>query len=170
MLNKVIVEGYVTSTWRYGSDLMIKLACYRDPHLPQQKMADSDKDKPDYVLARLVNGFAQNIDFEKQKQLRIEGFIHSIDTEENLQDYLSRSNAKSVNSKISVEIVGGQAKEVFALRSFMEVQVMNYSVIMPRGMEQEPKENTPSEKKDLANKRNDLKTTNKKTTVVVKKK
>ena len=41
---------------------------------------------------------------------------------------------------------------------------------MPRGMKQEPKENTPSEKKDLANKRNDLKTTNKKTTVVVKKK
>lgn len=194
MLNKVIVEGYIATTWRFGSDLMIKLACYRDPYLPQQK-TDDGKDKPDYVLARLVNGFAQNIDFEKRKQIRIEGFIRSIDTEESLQEFLSRSNAKDAQSKFSVEVVGGRAQEVLALRSFMEVQVLNYSVIMPRASETvatpkavvptpapkavkknespSPQKTAPAEtKKDVptAGKRNDLKTDNKKSKVVMKKK
>jgi hypothetical protein len=35
MINEVVHEGIVVKTWKYTDDLLFRLACYRDPDLPQ---------------------------------------------------------------------------------------------------------------------------------------
>ncbi len=40
MINEVVLEGIVVRTWKFADDLLIRLACYRDPDLPQKSRSD----------------------------------------------------------------------------------------------------------------------------------
>jgi hypothetical protein len=36
MIHDVVLEGIVVKTWKYADDLLFRMACYRDPDLPQK--------------------------------------------------------------------------------------------------------------------------------------
>ena len=41
MINDVVLEGIVVRAWKYADDLLLRLACYRDPDLPQKPLSDT---------------------------------------------------------------------------------------------------------------------------------
>jgi hypothetical protein len=40
MINDVVLEGIIVKTWKYADDLLFRLACYRDPDLPQKTVVE----------------------------------------------------------------------------------------------------------------------------------
>jgi hypothetical protein len=55
MINDVVLEGIVVRTWEYADDLLFRLACYRDPDLPQRLLNDI-QDAADFVTIRVPKG------------------------------------------------------------------------------------------------------------------
>ena len=41
MINEVVLEGIVVKTWKYADDLLFRIACYRDPDLPQKSLNEA---------------------------------------------------------------------------------------------------------------------------------
>jgi hypothetical protein len=147
MLNHVFIEGYVASSWKYGNDLFLKVAVYRDPDLPAMEQTGDGKQIPDYVLAKLPNGGLKGIAFEKNQQVRIEGFLQSHDIDETLEDFLSRSNFKDPKAP-RVEIVGGTSKDIVVQRSSLEVTITKYDLVFTR-REKTEQSQEPARKPDL---------------------
>ena len=63
MINDVVLEGIVVRTWKYADDLLFRLACYRDPDMPQKPLNET-QDAADFVTIR-VHGFLQSRDYEE---------------------------------------------------------------------------------------------------------
>jgi hypothetical protein len=55
MINDVVLEGIVVRAWKFADDLLLRLACYRDPDLPQKPFSEV-KDAADYVTVRVPKG------------------------------------------------------------------------------------------------------------------
>ena len=64
MINDVVLEGIVVRTWKFADDLLFRLACYRDPDLPQKPLhplsgaqrASETQDAADFVTNRVPKG------------------------------------------------------------------------------------------------------------------
>lgn len=41
MINDVVLVRIVVKAWKYADDLLLRLACYRDPDLPQKLLSDT---------------------------------------------------------------------------------------------------------------------------------
>ncbi len=88
MINDVVLEGIVVRTWKYADDLLFRLACYRDPDLPQKPLNEV-KDAADYVTIRVPKGnLGAPVVVEKNLHIRVHGFLQSRDYEESLADFL----------------------------------------------------------------------------------
>jgi len=88
MINDVILEGIVVRTWKYADDLLFRLACYRDPDLPQKPLNEL-QDAADFVTIRVPKGnLGAPVMVEKNYRIRVHGFLQSRDYEESLADFL----------------------------------------------------------------------------------
>jgi hypothetical protein len=88
MINDVVLEGIVVKTWKYADDLLFRLACYRDPDLPQ-KALNVTQDAADFVTIRVTRGnLGAPVTVEKGGHVRVHGFLQSRDYEESLADFL----------------------------------------------------------------------------------
>ena len=88
MINEVVLEGVVVKTWKYADDLLFRLACYRDPDLPQKSLNET-QDAADFVTIRVIKGsLGAPVVVDKGIQVRVHGFLQSRDYEESLADFL----------------------------------------------------------------------------------
>lgn len=88
MINEVVLEGIVVKTWKYGEDLLFRIACYRDPDLPSKSLNDV-QDAADFVTIRVLKGnLGAPVVVEKGYHVRVHGFLQSRDYEESLADFL----------------------------------------------------------------------------------
>ena len=88
MINDVVLEGIVVKTWKYAEDLLFRLACYRDPDLPQKALNET-QDAADFVTIRVTRGnLGAPVVIEKGGHVRVHGFMQSRDYEESLADFL----------------------------------------------------------------------------------
>ncbi len=88
MINDVVLEGIVVKTWKYADDLLFRLACYRDPDLPQKPLNEI-QDAADFVTIRVSKGnLGAPVVVEKNYHIRVHGFLQSRDYEESLADFL----------------------------------------------------------------------------------
>ncbi len=88
MINDVVLEGIVVKTWKYADDLLFRLACYRDPDLPQKPL-NGVQDAADFVTIRVPKGnLGAPVVIEKNYRVRVHGFLQSGDYEESLADFL----------------------------------------------------------------------------------
>lgn len=88
MINDVVLEGIVVKTWKYADDLLFRLACYRDPDLPQKALNEA-QDAADFVTIRVIKGnLGAPVTVEKSHHVRVHGFLQSRDYEESLSDFL----------------------------------------------------------------------------------
>ncbi len=88
MINDVVLEGIVVKTWRYADDLLFRVACYRDPDLPQKQLNEI-QDAADFVTIRVPKGnLGAPVVVEKNYHIRVHGFLQSRDYEESLVDFL----------------------------------------------------------------------------------
>jgi hypothetical protein len=88
MINDVVLEGIVVRTWKYADDLLFRLACYRDPDLPQKPLNEV-QDAADFVTIRVPKGnLSAPVVVEKNYHVRVHGFLQSRDYEESLADFL----------------------------------------------------------------------------------
>ncbi len=88
MINEVVLEGIVVKTWKYADDLLFRLACYRDPDLPQKALNDV-QDAADFMTVRVTKGnLGAPVILEKGVRVRVHGFLQSRDYEESLADFL----------------------------------------------------------------------------------
>jgi hypothetical protein len=88
MINEVVLEGIVVRTWKYADDLLFRLACYRDPDLPQKPLNEV-QDAADFVTIRVPKGnLGAPVMVEKNYRIRVHGFLQSRDYEESLADFL----------------------------------------------------------------------------------
>jgi hypothetical protein len=88
MINEVVLEGIVVKTWKYADDLLFRLACYRDPDLPQKTLSDT-QDAADFVTIRVTKGnLGAPVVVEKGVNIRVHGFLQSRDYMESLADFL----------------------------------------------------------------------------------
>jgi hypothetical protein len=88
MINDVVLDGIVVRTWKYADDLLFRMACYRDPDLPQKPLNEI-QDAADFVTIRVPKS---NLDapvvVEKNYHVRVHGFLKIRDYEESLADFL----------------------------------------------------------------------------------
>ena len=88
MINDVVLEGIVVKAWKYADDLLFRLACYRDPDLPQKPL-NGVQDAADFVTVRVPKGnLGAPVSVEKGISVRVHGFLQSRDYEESLADFL----------------------------------------------------------------------------------
>ena len=88
MINDVVLEGIVVRAWKFADDLLLRLACYRDPDLPQKPLNEV-KDAADFVTIRVPKGnLGAPVVVERNCQIRVHGFLQSRDYEESLADFL----------------------------------------------------------------------------------
>jgi hypothetical protein len=88
MINDVVLEGIVTKTWKFAGDLLFRLACFRDPDMPQRPLNET-QDMADFVTIRVIKGnLSAPVSVEYGTQVRVHGFIQSRDYEESLADFL----------------------------------------------------------------------------------
>ncbi len=88
MINDVVLEGIVVKTWKYADDLLFRLACYRDPDMPQKPLNEA-QDAADFVTIRVIKGnLGAPVTVEKSNHVRVHGFLQSRDYEESLSDFL----------------------------------------------------------------------------------
>ena len=77
MINDVVLEGIVVKTWKYADDLLFRLACYRDPDLPQKPLNEV-QDAADFVTIRVPKGnLGVPVVVEKSLHVRLHGFIQT---------------------------------------------------------------------------------------------
>ena len=97
MINDVVLEGIVVKTWKYADDLLFRLACYRDPDLPQKALnllsglqrVNDTQDAADFVTVRVTrSNLGAPVTVEKGGYVRVHGFLQSRDYEESLADFL----------------------------------------------------------------------------------
>jgi hypothetical protein len=95
MINDVVLEGIVVRAWKYADDLLFRLACYRDPDLPQKPLNDI-QDAADFVTIRVPKGnLSAPVVVEKNYHVRVHGFLQSQDCEESLGDFLKDTTVQS---------------------------------------------------------------------------
>jgi hypothetical protein len=88
MINDVILEGIIVKSWKYADDLLFRLACYRDPDMPQKAPGDVH-DAADYVTVRVLKGnLGAPVVLENGQHIRVHGFLQSRDYDETLADFL----------------------------------------------------------------------------------
>jgi hypothetical protein len=88
MINDVVLEGIVVKTWKYADDLLFRLACYRDPDLPQKPLNDI-QDAADFVTIRVPKGdLSAPVVVEKNYRVRVHCFLQSRDYKESPADFL----------------------------------------------------------------------------------
>jgi hypothetical protein len=88
MINEVVLEGIVVKTWKYADDLLFRLACYRDPDLPQKPLNEV-QDAADFVTIRVTKAnLGAPVVVEKGVNIRVHGFLQSRDYMESLADFL----------------------------------------------------------------------------------
>ena len=88
MINDVVLEGIVVKTWKFADDLLFRLACYRDPDLPQ-KPRNEVQDAADFVTIRVIKGnLGAPVAVDKGVHVRVHGFLQSRDYMESLVDFL----------------------------------------------------------------------------------
>lgn len=133
MLNKIIFEGIVTNTWRYGSDLFVRVASYRDPNYPTKRLSTEARDEPDYVNVRFTNGAQGQLDFAPGTQLRVEGLLQSREYSESLAEFIDKAK-KANDGPLGVEITSGKhARHIMCGRSTVEILALQHVVIqLPR--------------------------------------
>jgi hypothetical protein len=98
-MNAVQIRGFVTGTWKYGTDRFVRLAVPRGPALPS-KVQDEDREgnlvrrDSDHVSVRLPATLFGGvpIDFSKGQELEVVGFLQSRDYHESLGHFLKRAN------------------------------------------------------------------------------
>jgi hypothetical protein len=88
MINDVVLEGIVVKAWKYADDLLFRLACYRDPDMPQKPLNET-QDAADFVTIRVPKGnLGAPVVVEKNYHIRVHGFLQSRDYQESLADFL----------------------------------------------------------------------------------
>ena len=88
MINEIVLEGIVVKTWKYADDLLLRLASYRDPDLPQKALSEV-RDAADFVTVRVIKGnLGAPVVVDKGMHIRVHGFLQSRDYEESLADFL----------------------------------------------------------------------------------
>ena len=77
MINDVVLEGIVVRTWKFADDLLFRLACYRDPDLPQRPLNET-QDAAYYVTIRVIKGnLGAPVTVYKGIHIRVQGlFAH----------------------------------------------------------------------------------------------
>ena len=132
MLNKVVFEGLVTNAWRFGSDLFVRLASYRDPFYPVKRSGSELRDEPDYVNVRFTNGAQQNLNFVPGTVLRVEGLLQSREYNESLAEFMDKAR-KLTDGSLGIELVGNNARRILCGRSTVEIAVQEHVVVqLPR--------------------------------------
>ena len=75
MINDVVLEGIVVKAWKYADDLLFRLACYRDPDLPQRPLNET-QDAADYVTIRVIKGnLGAPVTVYKGIHIRVQGLF-----------------------------------------------------------------------------------------------
>jgi hypothetical protein len=88
MINDIVLEGIIVKSWKYADDLLFRLACYRDPDMPQKAPGDVH-DAADFVSVRVLKGnLGAPVVLENSQHVRVHGFLQSRDYEESLADFL----------------------------------------------------------------------------------
>ena len=80
MINDVVLEGIVVRTWKYADDLLFRLACYRDPDLPQKPLNEI-QDAADFVTIKTMKGNLGTPVVDKNYHVWVHGFLQSRDYE-----------------------------------------------------------------------------------------
>jgi len=79
MINDIVLEGIVVRTWKYADDLLFRLACFRDPDLPQKPL-NNIQDTADFVTIRVPkSNLGAPVVVEKNYHVRVHGFLQSRD-------------------------------------------------------------------------------------------
>ncbi len=82
MINDVVLEGIVVRTWKFANDLLFRLACYRDPDLPQKPLYEV-QDVADMVTIRVPKGnLGAPVVVEKNNPVRVHGYSQIRDYEQ----------------------------------------------------------------------------------------
>ncbi len=142
MLNKIVFEGIVTNAWRYGSDLFVRMASYRDPNYPPKRLTNDARDEPDYVNVRFTNGAQGQLDFAPGTQLRVEGLLQSREYEESLAEFMDKAR-KANEGALGIEVVGQKARHIMCGRSAVEILVQTHVVV------QQPRSDRREERREL---------------------
>ncbi len=109
MINEVVLEGIVVKTWKYADDLLFRLACFRDPDLPQKSLNEI-QDAADYVTIRVFKGnLGAPVMVEKGVHVRVHGFLQSRDYEESLADFLKDARGAELTVPESLNANGLRA-------------------------------------------------------------
>ena len=88
MINDVVLEGIVVRTWKFADDLLFRLACYRDPDMPQKPL-NGNQDAADFVTIRVTkSNLGTPVEVGKGLHVRVHGFLQSRDYQESLADFL----------------------------------------------------------------------------------
>ena len=88
LINDVVLEGIIVRTWQFADDLLFRLACYRDPDLPQ-KLFNETQDAADFVTIRVTESdLVTPVEVKKGLHVRVHGFLQSRDYQESLADFL----------------------------------------------------------------------------------
>ena len=126
MINDVVLEGIVVRTWKFADDLLFRLACYRDPDLPQKPLlpssraqrADESQDAADFVTIQVVKG---NLDapvmVDKGTHLREHGYLQSRDYQESLPQGHWDGVADFLKDAHGAELPVPETLDPFALRA-----------------------------------------------------
>lgn len=129
MINEVILEGVVTSTWTFSDDLFVRLASYRDADQPT-KLLTEERDGADFINARLTKGARGLLSIHKGMQLRVHGLLQSRVFDESLDEFIERSRSQERLSKeVTVEVKGSPGIEVAVGRNQIEILVNRILVI-----------------------------------------
>ena len=131
MLNQVLIEGYVADTYVYRNDLFVRLACYREVTAPVKPAAHlgTNKEEPDYVYAKILNGHTDKLTFKEGTLLRVEGMFTSRAFNETLEQFLEKAYKYNIPKDLSVEVVAGTPRQVVCGRTTVEILVKKYEVL-----------------------------------------
>jgi len=131
MINQILLEGIVVSTWKYGSDLFARLASYRDPGQPIKRLNET-RDEPDYINVRFTNAAHQGAFFQKGSILRVEGLLQSREYSETLEEFLQKSR-KTSPAAVPFEVDPLVLRQVHSGRSTQEILVRQFVIQGSRG-------------------------------------
>lgn len=131
MINQVLIEGYVADSYVYRNDLLVRLACYRDPSAPAKPATHlgENKEEPDFIYVRFINGHKDNLSFQPKTLLRVSGMITSRSYNETLEQFLEKAYKSNMPKDLSVEIVAGAPRQVMCGRNAVEVLVEKHEVL-----------------------------------------
>ena len=88
MINEVVLEGIVVKAWKFADDVLFRIACYRDPDMPQKPLNET-QNAADFVTIRVPKRKqGAPVVVEKGYYVRVHGFLQSRDYDESLEDFL----------------------------------------------------------------------------------